>query len=383
MLLNLLRVEDADPEYLMSRSFFQFQQQRSVPILIEWAQKINAKLQSLPSPQHVLNIFGYNTSTSSTSSSPSLTVPPSILTDLPVLVRQLYSLIAEYRSARLKVRQVATMPDYCRPFLQTGRLIKLKASLSAILNAHPSTTPAKSASSSSTALTPSSQSSTGANGASSSQGSAPSLGPGGVTLTLESFADVIPADVDSIQDKKITQTDIDWGWGVVLASGQRHLPKAFLHGDHASAAALANAGSATSASTGRGKDTRESARVMVVTFVVDVLLAVDPDSIRLLTTPSPSSTSSTSSSSSSSSSSAPASATNVHDLSRGDCDIQLSALRPCPKGKRPKFLVIPVLLSAIEEISQVCSDPYTHVDNACVHNDHSAYRFFLHLHPLL
>ena len=33
MLLNLLRVEEADPEYMMQRSFYQFQQNRSVPKL--------------------------------------------------------------------------------------------------------------------------------------------------------------------------------------------------------------------------------------------------------------------------------------------------------------------------------------------------------------
>lgn len=33
MLLNLLRVEEADPEYMMQRSFYQFQQNRSVPQL--------------------------------------------------------------------------------------------------------------------------------------------------------------------------------------------------------------------------------------------------------------------------------------------------------------------------------------------------------------
>jgi ATP-dependent RNA helicase DOB1 len=33
MLLNLLRVEEADPEYMIQRSFFQFQSNRKAPKL--------------------------------------------------------------------------------------------------------------------------------------------------------------------------------------------------------------------------------------------------------------------------------------------------------------------------------------------------------------
>lgn len=35
MVLNLLRVEEINPEYMLERSFFQFQQYASIPSLVE------------------------------------------------------------------------------------------------------------------------------------------------------------------------------------------------------------------------------------------------------------------------------------------------------------------------------------------------------------
>jgi len=35
MVLNLMRVEEIDPEYMLERSFFQFQNQSAIPELVE------------------------------------------------------------------------------------------------------------------------------------------------------------------------------------------------------------------------------------------------------------------------------------------------------------------------------------------------------------
>lgn len=47
MLLNLMRVEDADPEYIIKHSFFQYQKQQKTPLLQNEIQQIQSELSSL------------------------------------------------------------------------------------------------------------------------------------------------------------------------------------------------------------------------------------------------------------------------------------------------------------------------------------------------
>lgn len=49
MLLNLLRVEDANPEYVIERSFFQFQSTRTAPELQEEAENLKSKITEVSS----------------------------------------------------------------------------------------------------------------------------------------------------------------------------------------------------------------------------------------------------------------------------------------------------------------------------------------------
>lgn len=95
MVLNLLRVEEINPEYMLERSFFQFQNQAAIPDLID---KVKLKQKE------------YNS----------------------VTVEQEHS-IASYCNIRSQLdmlgsqfRSVITRPEYLKPFLQPGRLVKVK-----------------------------------------------------------------------------------------------------------------------------------------------------------------------------------------------------------------------------------------------------------------
>lgn len=95
MVLNLLRVEEINPEYMMERSFFQFQNQSSIPDLYRRVEVTQKEVDHFKIPQE-----------------------PSIASYYHVR-DQLTKLNAEYRS-------FITTPLYLCPFLQTGRLVKIK-----------------------------------------------------------------------------------------------------------------------------------------------------------------------------------------------------------------------------------------------------------------
>ncbi|KAI8438729.1 hypothetical protein MSG28_011142 [Choristoneura fumiferana] len=95
MVLNLLRVEEINPEYMLERSFFQFQNQAAIPDLID---KVKLKQKE------------YNA----------------------VAIEQEDS-IASYCNIRAQLdmlgsqfRGFITRPEYLKPFLQPGRLVKVK-----------------------------------------------------------------------------------------------------------------------------------------------------------------------------------------------------------------------------------------------------------------
>ncbi|XP_026739472.1 exosome RNA helicase MTR4 [Trichoplusia ni] len=95
MVLNLLRVEEINPEYMLERSFFQFQNQAAIPDLID---KVKAKQKEYDrlSIEDEHSIASYC----------------SIRSQLDLLGAQFRSFI--------------TKPEYLKPFLQPGRLVKVK-----------------------------------------------------------------------------------------------------------------------------------------------------------------------------------------------------------------------------------------------------------------
>ncbi|XP_052757560.1 exosome RNA helicase MTR4 [Galleria mellonella] len=95
MVLNLLRVEEINPEYMLERSFFQFQNQAAIPDLID---KVKTKEKE------------YNALT--VDQEHSVAAYCSIRSQLDVLGAQFRSFI--------------TRPEYLKPFLQPGRLVKIK-----------------------------------------------------------------------------------------------------------------------------------------------------------------------------------------------------------------------------------------------------------------
>ncbi|XP_048489060.1 exosome RNA helicase MTR4 isoform X2 [Plutella xylostella] len=95
MVLNLLRVEEINPEYMLERSFFQFQNQAAIPDLIDKV-KSKQKLYDAVSVEQEHSIASYCSTRS----------------QLQLLGQQFRSFI--------------TKPQHLQPFLQPGRLLKIK-----------------------------------------------------------------------------------------------------------------------------------------------------------------------------------------------------------------------------------------------------------------
>ncbi|XP_022821820.1 superkiller viralicidic activity 2-like 2 [Spodoptera litura] len=95
MVLNLLRVEEINPEYMLERSFFQFQNQAAIPDLID-------KVKSKQKEYKALTIAEEH----------SIASYCNIRSQLDLLGAQFRSFI--------------TKPEYLKPFLQPGRLVKVK-----------------------------------------------------------------------------------------------------------------------------------------------------------------------------------------------------------------------------------------------------------------
>lgn len=92
MILNLLRVEGISPEFMLERSFFQFQNQENIP-------QYEAKLLELKDKVQMIEIEDEED------------------------VRELYDLRQQIQKFKVDIRKVVTHPDYILPFLQTGRLV--------------------------------------------------------------------------------------------------------------------------------------------------------------------------------------------------------------------------------------------------------------------
>ncbi|XP_012278049.1 superkiller viralicidic activity 2-like 2 [Orussus abietinus] len=95
MVLNLLRVEEINPEYMLERSFYQFQNQASIPELYN-------KVKDLQSAYDAIQIEKYNQ-----------------ISTYHDIREQLDRLGVEFRT-------FLTKPEYLLPFLQPGRMVKVK-----------------------------------------------------------------------------------------------------------------------------------------------------------------------------------------------------------------------------------------------------------------
>lgn len=95
MVLNLLRVEEINPEYMMERSFFQFQNQSSIPDLYRRVERKQKEIDSLEIPMESSIATYYH------------------------IRDQLDKLGKEFRF-------YLTKPMYLKPFLQPGRMVKVQ-----------------------------------------------------------------------------------------------------------------------------------------------------------------------------------------------------------------------------------------------------------------
>ncbi len=99
MLLNLLRVEDVDPEYLLRASFHQFQQESEAPALENQANDLEKEALSI--------IVGDGTK------------------DLESKVREYHQMKEQLLVIQRKMKKILRKPQYVTPFLQSsGRVLK-------------------------------------------------------------------------------------------------------------------------------------------------------------------------------------------------------------------------------------------------------------------
>lgn len=95
MLLNLLRVENADPEYMISRSFYQYQHEMKTPRLKEEIEKCKEEIDA-------------------------------IRVENEKVVFTVYQMKKAIAKLEAQIRAVEMTPKYLLPFLQNGRLIHVK-----------------------------------------------------------------------------------------------------------------------------------------------------------------------------------------------------------------------------------------------------------------
>ncbi|XP_035234652.1 exosome RNA helicase MTR4 [Anguilla anguilla] len=95
MVMNLLRVEEINPEYMLEKSFYQFQHYRAVPGVVEKMRKLEALYNAIEIPNEESVVTYYK------------------------IRQQLVKLGKE-------IEEYIHKPKYCLPFLQPGRLVKVK-----------------------------------------------------------------------------------------------------------------------------------------------------------------------------------------------------------------------------------------------------------------
>ncbi len=101
MLLNLLRVEDVDPEYLLRASFHQYQQECEAPALEQQADDLEKQANSI--------VFGDDDASQ----------------DLESKIREYYQMNDQLLLVERKMKKIIRKPQYVGPFLQNaGRMIR-------------------------------------------------------------------------------------------------------------------------------------------------------------------------------------------------------------------------------------------------------------------
>ncbi|XP_026886297.2 exosome RNA helicase MTR4 [Electrophorus electricus] len=95
MVLNLLRVEEINPEYMLEKSFYQFQHYRTVPSVLEKMKNLEEMYNAteIPNEDNVVTYYK---------------------------IRQQLAKLAK------ELEDYMHKPKYCLPFLQPGRLVKVK-----------------------------------------------------------------------------------------------------------------------------------------------------------------------------------------------------------------------------------------------------------------
>uniref|UniRef100_A0A4W5N0L0 Exosome RNA helicase MTR4 n=1 Tax=Hucho hucho TaxID=62062 RepID=A0A4W5N0L0_9TELE len=95
MVLNLLRVEEINPEYMLEKSFYQFQHYRAVPGVVEKMAKLEEMYNAIEIPNEESVVTYYK-------------------------IRQQLAKLSK------EIEEFIHKPKYCLPFLQPGRLVKVK-----------------------------------------------------------------------------------------------------------------------------------------------------------------------------------------------------------------------------------------------------------------
>lgn len=96
MLLNMLRVEDVDPEYLLRASFHQFQQEDEAPALEQQALELEAQAQA---------------------------IDISILAENMDLLEDYYEMTKQLELTQERIMKIVRRPQHILPFLAPGRLL--------------------------------------------------------------------------------------------------------------------------------------------------------------------------------------------------------------------------------------------------------------------
>ncbi|XP_029024555.1 exosome RNA helicase MTR4 [Betta splendens] len=95
MVLNLLRVEEINPEYMLEKSFYQFQHYRALPGVVEKIKRLEEQYHAIEIPNEE-NVVTY------------------------------YKIRQQLAKLGKEILEFILKPKYCLPFLQPGRLVKVK-----------------------------------------------------------------------------------------------------------------------------------------------------------------------------------------------------------------------------------------------------------------
>ncbi|KAM6304337.1 exosome RNA helicase MTR4 isoform 2-T2 [Podargus strigoides] len=95
MVLNLLRVEEINPEYMLEKSFYQFQHYRTIPEIVERVNNLEGQYNKIVIPNEENVVIYYK-------------------------IRQQLAKLGK------EIEEYIHKPKYCLPFLQPGRLVKVK-----------------------------------------------------------------------------------------------------------------------------------------------------------------------------------------------------------------------------------------------------------------